>query len=386
MNCARACIVFLPAFCAAQPALAERTEEVTVVGQAAGTDLRAADEAKAEAEREAVKRACGSFINAQTQVANYQAVYDQVMSQAVGCIVSSEVLREWTDDEYSYCRLRAVVSTERFEQQWAAFAHTMSREDYPRCVIVVVEDDNLDDSIPGQANGAVQSVLENFFLGKNVRLMDKAQSDSVRQRDLELAAVNDDVDKLAAAAAAFKADVVILGSAGARPGGSISIAGHAAYKWDVSLSIRAIQTDAARILTSNVYRPDKAFTTTVTSGGSKALQELAEQSAPEVLSELGEAWRRQQVVSRICHVQFSPCTRKALKSIQAALGEVRGVQGGTAGVRIREFVNEVGDLEIDWAYELNMLADTIEDMQVEGMTFEVLEQTANRISVKVNEG
>ena len=166
-------------------------------------------------------------------------------------------------------------------------------------------------------------------------------------------------------------------------GGSVSSGGHAAYRWDVSLSVRAIQTDSARILMSNVYRPDKSFTTTVTSGGSRALQQVAEKSASKVLSELGEAWRRHQVVSRTCYVQFSPCTRKALKKIRAALGEVRGVQSGRTGVRIREFVNEVGDLEIDWAYGLNMLADTIEEMEIEGMTFEVLEQTANRIRVKV---
>lgn len=371
---------------AAAPALADQTQEVTVTGKGAGTDVKAADEAKMDAEREAVKRACGSFINSQTQVENYQAVYDHVMSQAVGYIASSEVLKEWNDGEISYCKLRAVVSTTKFEQAWAAFEHTMRREDYPRCVIVVVEDDDLDDDIPGKTNGIIQSTLEDFFLGKNVRLMDKGQSDNIRQRDLDLAAVNDDVNKLASAAAAFNADVVILGRAGARHGGSVTIAGHQTYRWDVSLNIRAIQTDSARLMLSKVFRPEKRYTTTAIRGGSGALEAIAQEAAPSVLSELGEAWRKRQVMTRVLHVQFSPCSRKQLKEICNALGEVRGVQGGAEGARIREFVNEVGDVEIDWSYDMDQLATTIEEMKVEDMTFEITEQTATRIKVQVNGG
>jgi len=151
----------------------------------------------------------------------------------------------------------------------------------------------------------------------------------------------------------------------------------------VSLNVRAIQTDSARLMVSKVFRPEKRYSTTALRGGSGALEAIAAEAAPAVLAELGESWRNRQVVTRVLHLQFSPCSRKQLKAICEGLGQVRGVQTGAEGARIREFVNEVGDVEIDWSYDMDMLANTIEDLEVDGMTFEIVEQTATRLKVKV---
>jgi hypothetical protein len=272
----------------AQPDFAEPRERwIKVTGMAAGIDQTAAEQAKQDALRLAVERACGVFINAQSQVKDFELVRDKILQQAVGYIKEYKVLEEHNDGSLSYCTVDALVSTQRFEQDWAALAQTREQEANPRCVMVVIEDDNVDDLKSPRANGVVQSCLENFFLSHDIQLMDKGQSEAVRQRDLALAAIDDDIDRLAAVGAALKAEVVLLGNAEAK---YATIAGYRKAKWDCSLTIRIIQTDSAMLLASNVYRPQKTFfTDTGATGASEGLEQIAREQAAQILQDLGEA-------------------------------------------------------------------------------------------------
>jgi hypothetical protein len=367
----------------AVPAAAQMAKRVQATGKAAGTDLRAADEAKMDAKRNAVEQACGLYINAQSRTENFALIKDRILGQAAGYIREFDVVKEWTEDGISYCTIRAVVGVADFERDWALFAQVKEDEGNPRCVIVITEDNDVDDLHPPKANGICQAALENFFLSKGVQLMDKGVVENVRERDLELAALNEDINKMAAVAAGFKADVLVFGRAEAKAGGAVSIGGRNAYRWDITLTVRAVQADSAQILMSNVYRPDKPYRTTSAGCGDDAFATLAEQCAATVLRDVGEAWRQRATVSRTCRVFWQACSRRQFKAIQEQLAGVRGIERGREGVKLRELVNDVVESEIDWKYDLNMLADTIETMEVDGMRFEIVEQSANRLDVKV---
>jgi hypothetical protein len=370
----------------AQPDFAEPRERwIKVTGMAAGIDQTAAEQAKQDALRLAVERACGVFINAQSQVADFELVRDKILQQAVGYIKEYKVLDEHNDGSLSYCTVDALVSTQRFEQDWAALAQTREQEANPRCVMVVIEDDNVDDLKSPRANGIVQSCLENFFLNHDIQLMDKGQSEAVRQRDLALAAINDDIDRLAAVGAQLKAEVVLVGNAEAKYAGDVTIAGYRKAKWDCSLTIRIIQTDSAMLLASNVYRPEKTFfTDTGAAGASEGLEQIAREQAAQILQDLGEAWRKRVNVRRILRVTLEPANRADFKVFQTHLAQVKGVQGGDDGVKLRELVNDVADVEVDWSYDLNTLADRIEQLTPPGVRYEVVEQTADRLRVRLN--
>jgi len=376
-------LAFLVAALSAVPAWGQADKRVTATGKAAGTDVKAADEAKLDAKRNAVEQACGLFLNAQTQVEDYQTIKDRILGQAVGYIHEFKVVKEWTEDGKSFCTIDAVVSLADFERDWALFAHVKEDEGNPRCVIVILEDNDVDDTRPPKANGVCQSGMENFFLSKQVQLMDKGVSDDVRRRDLEVAAVNEDINKLAAAAASFKADVLVVGRAEAKAGGMVSVGGREVYRWDITLTVRAVQADSAQILTSNMYRPKKAYMSTSAGCGDDAFVKLTEDVAPQVLKDIGEAWRQRATASRTCRVSWQSCSHKQFKTIQGELAKVRGVERGEEGVRLRELVNDVVESEIEWKYDLNLLADTIEGLKIDGMSFEIVEQSANRINVKV---
>jgi hypothetical protein len=357
----------------------EASSTVTVVGKASGTGLKAEEEATLNAQRQAVEQVCGTFINSMSKTRNYELVYDKVLAQAVGFARIVKIIKTEQADGMTYVKAEIEVFPATFRRKWAEFAHIKEAEDNPRCVMIVVEDDDTTDRKPPRPNGVVQSELEGFFNDKGVQLMDKGISDEVRRRDLTLAAVNDDVNKIAAAGAAFKADVVVLGRAEATPAGATDVSDLRLYKWRAVLTIRAIQTDSARILMSRQYVLTKS-TTGATGGGAVALQEVAKQNEARILLDIGEAWRKRASVSRMIQVTLRP-----MDYAQALIFTERMKKlDGTAEARLREVVQSTAEIEIDWKNKIDDLAARLMEVELEGGgKIEITERTANRLFGKV---
>lgn len=368
----------------------EASKRVVVTGRAVGTTPAAEEEARLDALRVAVSQVCGSFINAQSETENYALVRDKVLEQPVGFARVVRVIKGPEKLEgFTQIQLEAEVFPVKFEKRWAEFAHIQQREGYPRCVVIVLEDDDRTDQVPPRPNGLVQTEIENFFLGKDVKLVDKTITDDVRTRDLTLAAQSGDAKKAAAAGAAFKAEVIVVGEASVEPGESIQLAGQILRRWNGSLVIRVIQTDSAAVLVSKTYRPKKTFT--AAAGNAKsALTYLGRECAADVLSDMAEAWRKRATVGKTIQITLEPCTREQFKAIQAAMIETKGVTGGEDGFRLRELANRIASVEVNWKYDLNQLADRLEELTVrvggEDIGFEIIEQSANRLTVRLRPG
>lgn len=376
------CMLLAPA--AAPSARAQFNQRVTAIGKAEGTGLKASDEAKQDAKRNAVEQACGVFINAQTEVENFQVIKDRILADVGGYLSDMRVIREWVEGGITHCEISAVVSVAAFERDWAAFAQLREDVGNPRCVIVITEDNDVDDQNPPQVNGICQSKLENFFLSKGVMLMDKGVVEDVRQRDVDLAAVSGDTQALAARAAAFSADVLVYGNAEAKAGGPVELAGRNLYRWDIKLNVRVIQADSAQLLASNSYAPTKPWHSTTAACGDDAFAKLADEVAEKVLRDVAEAWRKRAVNYRILPVIFQDCSWSDFTDrIAPALTQVRGVKQGAEGVRLREVVSNVATVDVYWSFDPMLLAKSIATLKVEGMRFDIIEQSHNRIVVKI---
>jgi hypothetical protein len=353
------------------------TKTVTMEGKAAGTNGNAMEQAKQDALRKAVEQTCGAFINSMTRTKDYAAIYDKAMMSAAGYVTEFEVLDQKVEGGISICKVKATVSTQSFESEWTRLAHTVLAEGNPRCVMVILEDNDVDDLRKDKTMGVTQSVIENFFIKQNVQLMDKGASEGVRERDLSLAALNDDVKKLAAMGASFKADIVVQGNAEARQAGTTQLSGRTLYKWKATINIRAFHTDSAQMLMSNSYSSSSS-SVNQNNGGDEALRKCAEENAGNILRDIGEAWRKRQHVRRICQITIENCTRKEYKAFEEALKQVDGVQD----VKLREFVNNICQVEVDWNFDLERLVSRIEEMKVGGMGFEASEQSHDRATFK----
>ncbi len=375
-------ILLAAALMAGSAAWASAEDVVTVKaeGRAAGTDGNAMEQAKQDALRRAVEQACGTFISSQSQTKNYELVYDKALSLAAGFVTGYEIIDRRTADGISYCTVRATVSKASFEKEWARLLHTIEAEGNPRCMMVFVEDNNVDDQLGPKADGVVQSIIENFFIQKGVQMMDKLASEQAQQRDVELAALNDDVRKLAAMAASFKADVVVRGTAEARRAGATQLGGRTLYRWSATITVRAYHADSAQMLMSNTYSETKA-SVDENAGGDEVLRACAEKHAARILSDVGESWRKRQNIRRVCQLTITNCTRKQFKAFEAQVRKLEGVQE----VRLKELVNNVCQIEVDWSYDLERLISRIEDATFPDFSLEVTEQTHDRVTLKLVE-
>lgn len=347
-------------------------------GKAAGENFNAMEQAKQDALRRAVEQACGTFINSQTKTKNYAAVYDKALASAAGYVEEFEIVAQRVEGGVSYCTVRAIVSTESFESEWTRLVHTMAAEGNPRCMVVVLEDNNADDQNPAKTNGVVQGVIENFFLKQGVRLGDKSAADAARERDVEAAAIRNDVKRLAAMALSAGADVVISGNAEARQSGQSELAGQTLARWTATINIRAYHTDSAQMLMSNSYSLPHS-TSDYYAGGDAALRKCAEKHASDILRDIGEAWRKRQNVTRTVQLVLEGCSRSDFKALEKALREVDGVQD----VQLRQLASNICHVEVDWSYDTERLVVRLEEMRVDGVTYSVTEQTHDRVTLKV---
>ena len=384
MKAVVATILTLSVFLASGALAQERPDKdvdtyVTAAGEASGVNETAKDEAVAVALRKAVEETCGVFIRAQSKTEDYKAVYDKVIANTAGYVLDYKVLSTKHTEDTTTVKVRAHVSTVKFEEDWARIAHTIHQEGNPRVIVVVAEATNWDHEGPHyetDANGTMQTKLEGYLLDKGLDLVDRAAAQSVARRDLALAVLKDDNDKIAAVGAKFHADVVIVGKASSKFGKTVEIGEDAKlYQYVTTLNVRAVQCDSARILMSRNY----TLTPSLAQKNSedKALAKLADDAAPKLLADVLEAWRKRANVSKTIELSVTGMDRKTWKTFQAEASKIRGVQN----LRLREITANVATIDVEYNGKIGTLADRLEELKE--VKLDIDEQTANRLHAKV---
>jgi hypothetical protein len=352
---------------------------VEATGRAAGTNETAREEAKAAALRTAVEEACGVFLTSQSKTRDYKAVYDKVFANTVGYVREFKIVKTEVAGDVTTVLVRALVSTRKFEEDWAAIAHTIEQENNPRMIVAIIESVYQTTTGPSyevKEEGIVQTAIEDFLLSKGLTLMDRTVAADVAKRDVLLAAIKDDASEMAALGARFKADVVVSGKASVKFGKTLEIAGQEAYQYVATLTIRVIQTDSARILATKSFGPVTETTLQRGGGEDKALSKLAKECAPKLLEAVVEAWKNRANVSRTVQLSISGMDYEMWKTFEQAAKEIRGVQA----VRLREITEGLANIDVEWQFNNEMLADRLREMKALKLT--VQEITANRLKLK----
>jgi hypothetical protein len=382
-----ACLaVLLAVALAATPAAGQVTGEAAVdtwtqsVGRAAGTDDKARDEAIAQALRTAVEEACGVFLTAKSKTEDYKAVYDKVIAKAVGYVREHKVVSVEVKDGVTIATVKARVSTQKFEEDWASITHTLHQENNPRVIVAIVESIHQDASGPTyevKENGSVQGKIEEFFLAKGVTLMDRGMAVTVTKRDVLLAAMKDDAKEMATLGARFNADVVVTGQATAKFGRMIEIAGQKLFQYTATLNVRVIQADSARVLAAKTFGPVTTNTIQRAGGEDKALAKLGDECSAQLLAAVVEAWRSRANVSRTVQLTIAGMDFDGWKAFREEVSALRGIQA----VRLREITEGTANIDAEYRYSNESLADRLTELKSVKLT--VVEITANRVKLKV---
>jgi len=352
---------------------------VTATDGAAGGDLKAADEAVAAALRKAVEQTCGVFLKSQSDVENYQAVYDKVLSDTAGYVLKHEVVKTWKAEGITWATVKALVSTRKFSEKWSSIAHTVNRVNNPRLLVAIAEATNWIRNEPQydlDGVGTVQSKVEKFLLSRGLEVVDRSAAEGLKTRDLILAEEKGDTKTIAAVAARFRADVVIVGKASARFNRTVELAGQRLNQYAATLNVKAVQADSARVLAAEKYGPE-LVSTMKNRAEDLALARLAEQAAPKLLEAVVEAWRRKIQVRTTYPLTIAGMTFKLWGDFQQEAGKLRG----TEAIRLREIANDLAQIDIEYRYDVQNLARSLTELK--GVKLEVTEITAGRLKLKV---
>lgn len=345
---------------------------------AAGASPSAKDEAVRNALRKAVEQATGVFVKAESDTRDYKLTYDKVFADAAGYVKEYHITSTSTEGDTTTVTVRALVSTKKFESDWAAIAHTLQQEGNPR-VMFIIEESVFPDSVttmPVAGGGVVSHQLQDLFNSKGVKVIDRQTAGMVSDRDRQLASYKDDAAEMAAVGARFHADVVIIGKAQAKYSGPVRISGADFHRFTASLALSAIQTDSALVLASKSYNATK--TTNMTGGGGDlALAELVNANGEDVLKVVCEAWRKRAQVSRTFEVNISGMDFNAYKQFEKEASEIRGL----TKVDLKEITESVANVLVEYQFDHKRLATVLSEMK--GTKLEVAALTTNRISLKV---
>ena len=166
------------------PSVFSAEERVVLAkGTAAGTDEKAKDEALSRALRDAVEKAVGVLIEADTMVKNFQLLEDKIYSRVKGYVKSYEVISvDKSQDGMTEVNIRAVVASDILEDDLAGLEVIQRSKGNPRVVILINEYIDGNDS----AVGNVRSALEKEFLKKKFKLVDKNQLMAIKSRDVSM--------------------------------------------------------------------------------------------------------------------------------------------------------------------------------------------------------
>jgi hypothetical protein len=356
----------------------ESEKWVTVTESAAGTNESAKSAATTAALRKAVEQGCGVFLVSKSKTRDFKLAYDKIIADAVGYVKESKVDKVAVDAEKTTVTVTALVSTQKFEKAWADIIHTVRQKDNPR-VLMIIEEGILfaTSTTPTGSAEITQGKLEDFFLSKKIKLMDRETGKKVSQRDKELAVLKDDAGELAAIGARYDADVIIKGKATAKYSKTVKVGEQEMHQFVCTLSIRAIETDSARLLVSKSYGPETVTTLQMGGGADKGLAKVAEAAAPDLLQAMVEAWRQDVNVSRNIQLNISGMDYATYKKFDAEVAKLQGVQA----VRMREITESVANVDVEFEYDQKRLADVL--LELKDVKLEVTEISPNRIKMKV---
>lgn len=356
--------------------------QVRACGEAAGLDANAAEDAKNQALRAAVEQACGTLIQAESKAEDFELIYDEVIARSAGFVTEFQVVstERLAAEGITRVTVLAKVSTKRFSDAWAAARVTIERQNNPRVVLLFFEDKDGSDDRPAVRGGTVHARWQNFFLAKGIQLMDKRVIEDVRDRDLELANLSGDVNRLAAIGASFKADVVVFATVEAKKVRDVTVAGRATVEWSATMSFQAVRTDDARVIASDSVT-EKAMSTSG-DASEKALSALAGVSAERGLEQVLQAWRKEQTGGREIRLMVEGMNFGVWESeIKPALSGVDGVRK----VVLREMENNVAQIDVFSRHDANSLASRLSRLSGTGWRISVLGISANRVSAKLEQ-
>lgn len=347
--------------------LAEGVAALTFQG---GWDI-ARDNALDDALRKAVEQGVGAYIDAETQVENFQLLSDRIYSRTRGYIGSYRIIHEEQDDDLYRVVIRAVVNTGNIENDLAAIGILLSEQNRPRLMVVFRELDELSDLSDEDIlmSGLMfETMLLDHFRQKGFPVVDATTVEDILRRDQLRLILEGDDQTAALIGLEAGAEIVITGTALHRTD-SRMIAGSLRDIHNYQVSCRAINTRTARVLAA------AASTTEIPFSESQSRNLAVDTTANQLITDILASWTLRENVTVIVALNANYMKTQMLRS--ELLLSLRGV----LDVIIRDFTGSRATLEVISETGSQEVMDELVSPEIE-TDFEVTGMAGNRIEIR----
>ena len=327
----------------AQAPMAE--QEVIADGRAAGSDLKARDEALQRALRAAIEKGVGTLVDSETMSRNFKLFDDRIYSEVKGYIRTYDVVADNQGEGGIYrIKVKAVVALGALKKDIQALNIIKNQKKNPRIMVMGIariENAQVDSAVKIQD---VQTGLEMRLAELNFPLVNKEATQVANEKELQ------DAARCAALGRKFDAEVVITYEAICALQEASDAYGIKVFAMNANINARAISTDNARILcadhASGVARGPGMLPT-----AQKALGETALKLGESLANKLVEQWRGEVFNTADVKVIINNINNEGRMAVMDWLKQQRGVTG------VHERIYSNNSMELDVTVEGSIWGD-----------------------------
>ena len=321
-----------------------------------GRKAEARESARRELIRNALDIAVGSFVESVTKMDNYKIVSDKVFSQSKGLVRRISIKEEWIDESGMY-HMTAECSVSETKLDLTLGPAVIDALGNPRIMIMLEQ---------GTARSAVQKVFEK----SGFAIINPSQAQILQDIDLEAARATGNYSAVRDAARNFRADVIIVGSAGSSLSSKQRILGQTLYAVASSVRLEAVLTDTAQTVGSEEFswRPRRAAECSLSfgEGSARGLSSCASRAAESIVHKVAYALTGSGGAGALGGMTVKVIIRNIDFNSARALKNQLGIIHGVSGVYQRRYVNG-SELELDIVSDktADVIAGILADMNYE---------------------
>ncbi|OPL19250.1 MAG: hypothetical protein AVO35_11775 [Candidatus Aegiribacteria sp. MLS_C] len=352
------------------PATAAGETEVLAEGVASvsgsAVDM-ARDSALDDALRKAVEQGVGAFIDSETRVSSFQLISDEIYSRTSGYVSSYRIIEEGVYGDLYRVVLRAVVKTDRIQDDLAAIGLLLRQQGRPRVMAVIREYSapSASESDSGGSDLFETAVLEHFR-NRGFPVVDAAAVRELMDDDRTRLLLAGDEETAVLLGLETGAEIVVSGTVD-HSRISRDIGGTRREVHEYSVSARAINTRTGSMLAG------ASLTVALPFSRAEARSRAADSTAARLESAILEGWT--ESVNTTVIVASGADFQKVQELRTEIMEGVRGV----TDVVIRELTGSMATLEV--VSETSGI-EVMDDLYGLGTGFVITRMGSNRIDIE----
>ena len=344
----------------------------TVTGEGLGMTH---DAALSAAKRDAVEKGVGVIVASETLVKNFVVAEDRILSKANGFVKTYEELSSSQGPDGLFTVTISAVVTDILDElvkDQLALDLLLSWVRHPRFMIMLSEQ-NIDDPTSIVAETEIGRLLG----AKGFDIVSPSQTEALKQRNVNLASIQENPDQAAGMAAEFGAEYIILGNASSKavthPMLGTRLSGQA------NISAQVIRADNAQVLAQETFH-GKSTHIDAHTAGVNALKEAAGKLSEYLLAETVKRWSLEQSNVRLLTLRISGITYQTRRQIIETLkSEIEGIRS----VDQRSFSAGTVTLAIQYTGSNEDLGYQLDGKDFEAYTLIIVGETPNGFDLTV---